>query len=117
MATYSTQCHRGGTRVREWIDGFAIASLITVPPMYEPGGRTALIDDFTVADPQSWDSIGRWLFERLKRRPASEARSGWCRSAHTRMSEAQLFGAPRTPGGVRVVFAPIRDEVVRSRPE
>src|SRR5215467_7811866 len=48
------------------IDGFAIASLITAPPVYKPGGPTALIDDFTVAHPQSWASIGRWLFERLK---------------------------------------------------
>ena len=26
------------------IDGFAIASLITAPPVYKPGGPTALID-------------------------------------------------------------------------
>jgi GNAT superfamily N-acetyltransferase len=48
------------------IDGFAIASMITAPPVYAPGGPTALIDDFTVADPMSWDSIGSWLFEAIR---------------------------------------------------
>lgn len=48
------------------IDGFAIASMITAPPVYAPGGRTALIDDFTVADPALWDSIGGWLFEAVR---------------------------------------------------
>jgi GNAT superfamily N-acetyltransferase len=48
------------------IDGFAIASLITAPPVYEPGGTTALIDDFTVADPESWNSVGTMLFEAVK---------------------------------------------------
>jgi hypothetical protein len=57
------------------IEGFAIASLqITAPPVYELGGPTALIDDFTVADPQSWDSVGTILFEAVKnevsKRPA-----------------------------------------------
>src|ERR1700676_5053020 len=34
----------GGT-----IDGFVIASLVPAPPVYDPGGATCLIDDFTVA--------------------------------------------------------------------
>jgi hypothetical protein len=54
------------------VDGFAIPSLITAPPVYEPGGPTALIDDFTVADPQSWNSVGNFLFEAVR----SEARKG-----------------------------------------
>ena len=58
------------------IDGFAIASLITAPPVYKPGGPTALIDDFTVADAESWDSIGRWLFEKLKSEAAHRGAVG-----------------------------------------
>lgn len=48
------------------IDGFAIATLITAPPVYAPGGQTALIDDFTVSDPQLWDSVGNSLFEAIR---------------------------------------------------
>ena len=48
------------------IDGFAIATLVTAPPVYAPGGRTALIDDFTVSDPQLWDSVGNSLFEAIR---------------------------------------------------
>lgn len=47
------------------IDGFAIASLITAPPVYEPGGETALIDDFTVDRSELWESVGRDLFEAI----------------------------------------------------
>jgi GNAT superfamily N-acetyltransferase len=47
------------------IDGFAIASLIVAPPVYKPG-TTALIDDFAVASPELWDSVGLRLFEAVK---------------------------------------------------
>jgi GNAT superfamily N-acetyltransferase len=47
------------------IDGFAIATLVTAPPVYAPGGQTALIDDFTVGDPRLWDSVGTSLFEAI----------------------------------------------------
>ncbi len=52
------------------IDGFTIATLITAPPVYDPGGQTVLIDDFRVADPQSWESVGTPLFDAVE----SEAR-------------------------------------------
>jgi len=48
------------------IDGFAIATLITAPPVYAPGGPTALVDDFTVADPKLWESVGNLLFEAIR---------------------------------------------------
>jgi len=48
------------------IDGFVIASLIVAPPVYKPGGTTALIDDFAVARPGLWDSVGLRLFEAVK---------------------------------------------------
>jgi GNAT superfamily N-acetyltransferase len=43
------------------IDGFVIAFLHDVPPVYDPGGRTCTIDDFTVASPHLWPSVGRDL--------------------------------------------------------
>lgn len=51
------------------IDGFVIATLVEAPPVYDPGGLTCLIDDFTVADPQEWEAIGA----RLLREAAREA--------------------------------------------
>ncbi|MHB8383509.1 MAG: hypothetical protein ACYDC3_14375 [Candidatus Binataceae bacterium] len=48
------------------VNGFAIATLITAPPVYAPGGPTALIDDFIVGDPQSWESVGRCLIDAIK---------------------------------------------------
>ncbi|HEX8766739.1 MAG TPA: hypothetical protein VF714_00120, partial [Jatrophihabitans sp.] len=38
--------------------GFAIGRLTPAPPVYDPGGPTCLIDDFTVADPDSWLTVG-----------------------------------------------------------
>jgi GNAT superfamily N-acetyltransferase len=38
--------------------GFAIARLLSAPPVYDPGGLTCLFDDFTVADPELWSGLG-----------------------------------------------------------
>jgi GNAT superfamily N-acetyltransferase len=38
--------------------GFAIGRLTPAPPVYDPGGPTCLIDDFAVADPDSWLTVG-----------------------------------------------------------
>jgi GNAT superfamily N-acetyltransferase len=43
------------------IDGFVIAFLHDAPPVYDPGGPTCTIDDFTVATPDLWPSVGRDL--------------------------------------------------------
>jgi GNAT superfamily N-acetyltransferase len=45
------------------IDGFVIGVQMTAPPVYDPGGPTCLIDDFTVADPALWSTVGRTLLE------------------------------------------------------
>ena len=39
------------------VTGFIIVTLAQAPPVYDPGGLTALIDDFTV-EPEKWLSIG-----------------------------------------------------------
>ena len=38
--------------------GFAIGRLLPAPPVYDPGGPTCLIDDFAIADPGSWSTVG-----------------------------------------------------------
>ena len=41
--------------------GFLIARKFAAPPVYAPGGDTYLIDDFCVAEPHHWLSIGEAL--------------------------------------------------------
>lgn len=53
------------------VDGFVIATLVLPPPVYAPGGPTCSIDDFAVADPTRWPTVGfallrgaqQWAFE------------------------------------------------------
>lgn len=40
------------------IDGFVIATLVPPPPVYDPGGLTCSIDDYTVADDSLWSTVG-----------------------------------------------------------
>ncbi len=46
--------------------GFVIASIMQAPPVFDPGGLTVLIDDFTIADENEWNSIGVALLEHVK---------------------------------------------------
>lgn len=43
------------------VNGFLIASLQEPPPVYKPGGKTCVIDDFTVADDTLWAEAGSGL--------------------------------------------------------
>jgi hypothetical protein len=53
------------TRVHERDDGavdaFVIATLVSAPPVYDPGGLTCGIDDFCVADASDWPTTGTRL--------------------------------------------------------
>jgi len=49
------------------IDGFLIATMVPAPPVYDPGGLTCLVDDFTVATPDLWASVGRELLDEATR--------------------------------------------------
>ncbi len=40
------------------VRGFLIATIAPAPPVYDPGGATCLIDDFTVDEPKSWPQVG-----------------------------------------------------------
>ena len=46
--------------------GFLIARDIPVPPVYEPGGPTALIDDFCVAEGK-WGDVGTQILRFARR--------------------------------------------------
>ena len=46
--------------------GFVIATIMQAPPVYDPGGLTVLIDDFTVADENEWTSVGLALLQYVK---------------------------------------------------
>ncbi|HEU5198510.1 MAG TPA: hypothetical protein VFU32_02670 [Ktedonobacterales bacterium] len=47
------------------IVGFIIARLVPAPPVYNPGGLTCLIDDFCVASPDEWNTVGIPLLEHI----------------------------------------------------
>lgn len=38
--------------------GFAIGRLVPAPSVYDPGGVTCFVDDFAVADPTDWLTVG-----------------------------------------------------------
>jgi GNAT superfamily N-acetyltransferase len=47
--------------------GFAIARVVAAPPIYDPGGRTCVVDDFTVADSADWLDAGTALLDEVRR--------------------------------------------------
>jgi hypothetical protein len=50
------------------LDGFVLASVVAAPPVYDPGGPTGVVDDFAVADPSLWPTVGRDLLAEVRRR-------------------------------------------------
>jgi GNAT superfamily N-acetyltransferase len=50
------------------IDGFVIAAIVPAPPVYDPGGLTCVVDDFTVAQPAQWPTLGRALLDEVMHR-------------------------------------------------
>jgi hypothetical protein len=49
------------------LSGFAIGAITMPPPVYNPGGPVCIVDDFAVAHPQDWDSVGAALFVSMER--------------------------------------------------
>lgn len=61
--------------VNQLVVGFMIAFQTPVPPVFKPGpGPTVLVDDFYLAAPELWPTVGHALFAELQRH-AREA--GW----------------------------------------
>lgn len=55
------------------INGFLIATSVQNPPVVSPGGPTALIDDFCVADPALFATVGAALFAEVRARLRARA--------------------------------------------
>ena len=55
VGTFVNEDESGG------VDGFVIVTVVPAPPVYDPGGATSLIDDFTVAAPGLWHTAGAAL--------------------------------------------------------
>lgn len=49
---------------RATVTGFAIGRLVAAPPVYNPGGASGYIDDFTVADETAWETVGLALLRK-----------------------------------------------------
>ncbi len=47
------------------VRGFAVARNVQPPPVYDPGGLTCMVDDFTVVDESDWPEAGPVLLESL----------------------------------------------------
>lgn len=54
------------SRADAGINGFLIAANIQNPPVYAPGGPTAQIDDFCVADPALFPTVGAALLDEAR---------------------------------------------------
>lgn len=77
------------------IDGFIIGRLMPAPPVYNPGGKACLIDDFAVADSNLWDSTGTALHQALEAqaRQAGAVVSITVSGAHDGPKRSALLGA------------------------
>ena len=51
--------------------GFAVSAIADAPPVYNPGGPVCVIDDFAVANPSDWSSVGAALLNALEREAKS----------------------------------------------
>jgi len=47
------------------IDGFIIGTIVNSPPVYNPGGKICLVDDFMVSDSSLWGTVGKNLLDRV----------------------------------------------------
>lgn len=52
--------------LRSEFKGFVIARTLSAPPVYQPGGLTCLVDDFTVLDAADWSRVGPALLDGVR---------------------------------------------------
>ena len=45
------------------VDGFVVVTTLSAPPVYDPGGLSSVIDDFTVSEPEKWATAGAALLD------------------------------------------------------
>lgn len=53
-------------RERLNVHGFAVARMADAPPVYNPGGLTCAVDDFAVANPTEWPTVGPLLLSAVR---------------------------------------------------
>jgi hypothetical protein len=49
------------------VDGFIVTMIGPAPPVYDIGGLSSLVDDFAVATPDLWPTVGRDLLREARR--------------------------------------------------
>jgi len=54
-------------QVGDSLTGFVIGGLTTAPPVYNPGGPVCIVDDFVVASPADWPTVGGALWAAMGR--------------------------------------------------
>ncbi len=98
--------------------GFATAEIHTAPPVYDPGGPAAVVDDFTVRSSDLWPTIGGQLLDAL----TAELRSPRRGSPHSRLRPSRHAQAPgaterRPDHRIRVVRPAARLALSTAAPE
>lgn len=48
------------------VDGVLIATTMNAPPVYDPGGKVCMIDDYVVESPELWREVGMRLLEHCR---------------------------------------------------
>jgi len=48
------------------IAGFLFAEIRVPPPVYDPGGKACLVDDFVISGNETWERCGQVLFRKLE---------------------------------------------------
>lgn len=76
------------------VDGFIVGRLMPAPPVYAPGGKALLIDDFAVAGAALWETAGAALHAEVEHaaRQLGAAVSITVSGAHDAAKRAALAG-------------------------
>lgn len=48
------------------VDGVLLATTMDAPPVYDPGGKVCMIDDYVVESPELWRQVGTRLLEHCR---------------------------------------------------
>ncbi len=56
----------------EQINGFIIAAIVAAPPVYDPGSLVCIVDDFVMASPVLWTTVGKDLLQEARRTAESQ---------------------------------------------
>ena len=49
------------------VRGFIWGKVVDAPPVYDPGGKVCMVDDFVVREPALWAAVGRALLDEVRR--------------------------------------------------